>query len=214
MPINPYFDFYNAANEQNLLEDLIIESIRMYGFDTYYLPATLDDLDDVFRESPSRSFNEVHSIEMYLKSNLKFEGDGKFMSKELGLEMRDEMTWTVSQKVFKTITGMDRAREGDLVFFPLDKKIYEIKFVDHQSVFYQMGKLMVYDLQLELLEYNGEVFNTGIPDIDIISTKFDMDENEENTIEDWNDQGTEFQSESDTWIDFSENDPFANGGSL
>lgn len=214
MPINPYFDFYNATNEQNLIEDLIIESIRMYGFDTIYLPASNDDFDEVFRESPSRSFSTKYTVETFLKSNLSFEGDGKFMSKELGLEIRDEMTFTIPIKSFKTITGMERPREGDLVYLPLDKKTYEIKFVDHQSIFYQLGKLYVYDLKLELLEYNGEVFNTGVPEIDIISTKFDLDDNEENQIEDWTDQSSEFQSESNNFIDFSEKDPFANGGNL
>ena len=214
MPVNPYFDFFNATNEQTLIEDLIIESIRMYGFDMIYLPATLTDFDEVFRESASRSFTTSHTIEAYLKSNLKFEGDGKFMSKELGLEIRDETTFTISQKVFKQITGMERPREGDVIFLPLDRKLYEVKFVDHQSIFYQLGKLNTYDLQLELLEYNGEVFNTGIPAIDAVTTTFDMDEIEENGIEDWNDQSTEFQDESNGFIDFSEKDPFANGGTL
>lgn len=214
MPVNPYFNFYNAAPEQNLIEDLIIESIRMYGFDTWYLPAANKDFDEVFRESASRSFTQKYAIETYLKSNMKFEGDGKFMSKELGMEIRDEMTFTMPMKSFKTITGRERPLEGDLVYLPLDKKVYEIKFVDHQSIFYQLGKLYVYDLQLELLEYNGEVFNTGIPEIDIISTKFDLDNNEENQIEDWIDQSSEFQAVSNTFIDFSDKDPFSRGGSL
>lgn len=213
MPVNPYFNLYGASNEQDLLENLIIESIRMYGFDTYYLPQTLEDFDEVFREATARTYNQVFTLEAYLKSNLKFEGDGKFMSQELGLEIRDQTTFTVSQKVFKQITGMVRPREGDMLFLPLDKKIYEIKFVDHQSVFYQLGRLMVYDLQLELFEYSGENFATGISDIDSIMTQFPMD-GTETGIEDWIDQSEEIQAESNTFIDFSESDPFARGGNL
>jgi hypothetical protein len=198
MPINPYINFYNAANEQNLLESLIIESIRMYGFDTHYLVRTLDDFDEIFRESPASSYNTAYTMEVYLKSNLKFDGDGKFMS-GLGLEIRDQTTFTVAQSVFKQISGMERPREGDLMFLPLDKKVYEIKFVQHQSVFYQLGKLMVWDLETELLEYNGERFNTGIPEIDIIPTFYDMDDDDsENGIEDWSDQSEEIQAVTDS----------------
>ena len=138
MPINPYFNYYNAQNEQSLLEGLIIESIRNYGFDSYYMPKTMDDLDEIFLESTVNSFNEAINIEVYLKSNMKFDGDGKFMSQQLGLEIRDETTFTISQKVFKELTGRARPNEGDLMYLPLDKKAYEIKFVEHQDVFYHL----------------------------------------------------------------------------
>lgn len=212
MPINPYFNFYNAANEQTLYENLIIESIRMYGFDTHYLIRDLDDFDEIFRESPSSTFTTAYTVEVYLKSNLKFDGDGKFMSEQLGLEIRDQSTFTVAQSVFRTITGMERPREGDLVFLPLDKKVYEIKFVNHQAVFYQLGKLMVWDLECELLEYNGERFNTGIPDIDSIPEYYNFDDIEDNEQEDWTDQSDEIQSVSNTIVTWTEEDPLAQGG--
>ena len=214
MPINEHFNLYNATNEQDLLENLIIESIKIYGFNTYYMPRQLDDFDDVFREATASSYNEAFLMEVYLKSNLQFTGDGKFMSRELGLEIRDQTTFTVAQRVFEDITEMARPREGDLVYLPLDKKVYEIKYVSHQAIFYQMGKLMVYDLDLELLEYAGEQFNTGIAEIDSISTTFNMDETEDNTIEDWIDQSTEFQAETNDVIDFTESDPFSLGNDL
>jgi hypothetical protein len=214
MPVNPYFNLYNATNEQTLLENLIIESIKMYGFDTFYIPQNLDDFDEVFREATARTYSTYYTVESYLKENLKFGGDGKFMSQELGLEIRDHTKFTISQKVFKEITGMTRPREGDLVYLPLDKKIYEIKFVDHQAIFYQLGKLMTWDLDLELFEYSGETFSTGIPEIDIISTTYEMDGTENDGIEDWNDQSSEIQAVSNTFIDFTESDPFAHGGKL
>jgi hypothetical protein len=214
MPVNPYFNLYNATNEQDLIEDLIIESVRMYGFDTYFMPRQIDDFDEVFREGTASSYNEAFTIECYLKTNMGFEGDGKFMSDVLGHEIRDSMVITMSQKVFKQITNRDRPGEGDLMYFPLDKKVYEIKFVDHQSVFYQAGRLMTYDLTVELLEYSGEQFNTGIPEIDNISTEFIMDGSETNEIQDWKDQSSEIQTESDTILDWTEEDPFGKGSTL
>lgn len=214
MAINPYFDFYNASNEQDLYEDLIIESIRYAGFNTYYMPRVLENFDGIFREATVSSYEDVFLIEAYLKSNMKFEGDGKFMSQELGLEIRDQTVFTISQKVFRETTGLDRPLEGSVVYLPLDKKLYEIKFVNHQDVFYQLGKLMVWDLECELLEYAGEQFNTGIPEIDAIGTESDRDDNINNQIEEWTDQTDEVQTESDKLLDWTEKDPFGNGGTL
>ena len=214
MPTNPYFNFYTANNEQTLLENLIIESIRSHGFDSYYMPRTLEDYDEIFRESTVNSFNSAIEIETYLKSNMKFDGDGKFMSQQLGLEIRDQMTLTIPQKVFRELTGRVRPNEGDLMYLPLDKKVYEIQFVEHQDVFYQLGRLMVFDLQCELLEFNGQTFNTGVPEIDNINTGFKTDGSEDTTYEDWSDQSSEIEEETDEIIDFSENDPFSHGGRL
>jgi hypothetical protein len=214
MTVSPYFNFYSANNEQSLYEGFVIESIQAYGFDTYYMPLQMEDYDEVFREATARTFNQAITIETYLKSNLKFGGDGKFASEELGLEIRDQTIFTFSQKRFKEVTGMERPREGDLMYLPLDQKVYEIKFVDHQSIFYQLGRLMTYDLTCELLEYNGEKFATGIPEIDIIATKFAMDGTANNVITDWVDQSPEIQDISDTELDWSEKDPFGNGNTL
>lgn len=216
MTTNPYFNFYTSSNEQSVLENLIIESIKAYGFDTYYLPKTPNDIDEIFRESTVNTFDTALQMEVYLKDNLKFSGDGKFMSQHLGLEIRDQTTFTVTRKRFEEEAENHRTRplEGDLLYLPLDKKLYEIRFVEHQDVFYQLGKLMVYDLQCELLEYTGQKFNTGIADIDAITSEYDYDEEEENVLEDWIDQSAEIQNESDQLIDFSEKDPFAQGGTF
>lgn len=214
MPINPYFNLYNAENEQALHESLIIEAIQIYGFNSYFMPRTLDDYDEVFRESTVNSFDEAFLIETYLKSNMQFEGDGKFMSQQLGLEIRDQTTFTIPQSVFKTITGRERPNEGDLMYLPLDGKMYEIQYVDHQSVFYQMGHLVVWDLHCELLEYTGQRFNTGVAAIDAIQTDYPLDGAELTPIEDFLDQSSEVQAETPALIDFDESDPFANGGTF
>lgn len=214
MTTNPYVNFYSANNEQTLFENLFIESVQMYGFDTYYLKLQEDDYDEVFREATARTYKDYFTLEMYLKSYMKFEGDGKFASEELGLEIRDQTIFTMSQSRFKTVTSMVRPREGDIIYLPLDQKVYEIKFVDHQNVFYQLGRLITFDCHCELLEYNGERFQTGIPQIDAISTNFAMDGTETNLITDWVDQSSEIQNIANTELDWSEKDPFGNGGTL
>lgn len=211
MAVNPYFNQYTHTGQQNLLESLIIESVKVYGFDMYFLPKTNASLDDIFRESDVDIFEQNYLIETYLKSVDGFEGDGKFMSVQLGFEIRDQVTFTIAQKTFKTLTSMDRPREGDLVYLPLDKKCYEIKFVNHQAVFYQLGKLNTWDLTCELLEYNGQIFRTGIAEIDAIQTLNSLDGSDLTIPEDWNDQSLEFQDEANDVIDFTEQDPFAQG---
>lgn len=214
MTVNPYLNFYTANNEQTLFENLMIEGIQFYGFDTYYLKLQMDDYDEVFREATARTYRDYFTIEMYLKSFEKFGGDGKFASEELGLEIRDQTVFTIAQKRFKDVSSMERPREGDIIFLPLDQKVYEIKFVDHQNVFYQLGRLITYDCHCELLEYNGERFETGVPVIDQISTLYPMDGSENNVVTDWVDQSSEIQAISNTELDWTEKDPFGNGGIL
>lgn len=180
----------------------------------YYMPRTNASFDEIFRESDVTIFSQAFEIETYLKSTEGFEGDGKFMSVQLGFEIRDQVTFTISQTVFKNITSMTRPNEGDLIYLPLDGKCYEIKFVNHQAVFYELGKLNTYDLVCELLEFNGQIFRTGIPDIDVIDTQYPMDGSENTQINDWNDQSSEIQDLTPDLLDFSEEDPFANGGTL
>lgn len=214
MTTSLYFNQYTHTGQQNLLESLIIQSIRIYGFNMIYLPKTNASLDPIFRESDMDIFETNYTIETYLRSTDGFAGDGKFMSVSLGFEIRDQATFSVSQKVFKTITGMDRPREGDMIYLPLDKKCYEIKFVDHQAVYYQLGKLNTWDLTAELLEYSGQIFRTGIPEIDAIEELNPLDGTDLTIPEDWNDQSIEIQTETPSIIDFSEKDPFAQGNNF
>ena len=177
---NFYFNTLGHYGEQNLIEDLIVESIKIYGIDCYYLPRTIVSEDLLFGEDTLSKFDNAYQLEMYIKSVNGFEGDGTFLSK-FGLEIRDEMVLSVSQRRFgeeipydDTTKEAGRPVEGDLIYFPLNKKIYEIKFVEHEVVFYQMGKLQTYDLTCELFEYSSERIDTGIQAIDAIEDKYSL----------------------------------------
>lgn len=188
MPTNFYFNTLGHYGEQNLIEDLIIESIKMYGIECYYLPKTLVNLDNLFGEDTLSKYEHAYPIEMFVKSVNGFEGDGDFLSK-FGLEVRDEMVLSVAQRRFgeevpeQHSTG-DTARpvEGDLIYFPLNGKLFEIKFVEHEVVFYQMGKLQTYDLTCELYEYSSERLDTGIAAIDSIEEEFTLDQLQSNIV--------------------------------
>lgn len=188
MPTNFYFNTLGHYGEQNLIEDLIVESIKMYGIECYYLPKTLVNLDNLFGEDTLSKYEHAYPIEMFVKSVNGFEGDGDFLSK-FGLEVRDEMVLSVAQRRFgeevpeQHSTG-DTARpvEGDLIYFPLNGKLFEIKFVEHEVVFYQMGKLQTYDLTCELYEYSSERLDTGIAAIDDIEDEFSLDQLQSNIV--------------------------------
>jgi hypothetical protein len=178
---NFYFNNYENSMEQRLVEDLIIESIKIYGMEVFYMPRTLVAKDNLFGEDVLSKFEDAYPVEMYIKSVDGFSGDGDFLSK-FGLEIRDEMVLSVSQRRFTeeiadTLTTEDAGRpvEGDLIYFPLNGKVFEVKFVEHEAVFYQMGSLQTYDLTLELFEYSHEQFNTDIDVIDSIETAYSGD---------------------------------------
>jgi hypothetical protein len=155
--------------EQNLIEDLIIESVRIYGIDVWYVPREFGSLDDVLNEDDRPVFNSAYMLEMYVKNVEGFEGEGDFLSK-FGLQIRDSMTLTVAGRRFTQEVGAAttdvRPKEGDLIYFPLNKKTFEVKHVEHEAIFYQMGALQTFDLRVELFEYSNETFATGIPEID------------------------------------------------
>jgi len=237
MPTNVFFNNFGASSEQLLIEELIIESIRIYGHDVFYLPRQTVDLDDVFNEDTLTKFDDTYSIEMYIKNVEGFDGEGDFVSR-FGLEVRDRITFTVSKRKFEediaSLTFVERPKEGDLIFFPLNKKMYEIKFVEHEAIFYQMGQLQTFDIICELFEYSQEEFNTNIPNIDVIETResipaamarsYIATEANSNIVTqsgieiindgfsirdtDPTDRSDEFESEGSGIIDFSERNPF------
>lgn len=183
---NFYFNNFQSSMEQTLIEDLIIESIKIYGIEVYYMPRSLVNEDVLFGEATLSEFNFAYPIEMYVKSVDGFEGDGDFLSK-FGLEIRDAVTLTVAQRRFEEeiseqettdvedTYGIGRPSEGDLIYFPLNGKFFEVKFVEHEAVFYQMGELQTYDLRCELFEYSHEQFDTGIAEIDTIEDVYSGD---------------------------------------
>jgi hypothetical protein len=157
--------------EQTLVEDLIIESIRIHGVDMWYMPRVLGAKDDLLNEDDLPIFNHAYQIEMYIKNVEGFGGDGEFLSK-FGLQIRDSVTFSVSMRRFtEDVSVFDeqvRPNEGDLIYFPFNRKMYEVMFVDNKPIFYQFGALQMYDLRCELFEYSNERFTTGVDEIDVI----------------------------------------------
>ena len=173
-----FFNNFQNSMEQRLLEDLIVESIKIYGEDMLYIPRVLNNKDELYGADDQSSYDEAILVELYIKNVDGFGGDGNFMSK-FGLEIRDQVTFTIAKRVFDEEVGAQRdflrPREGDCIYFPLNNKIFQIKYVDNKPIYYQLGALQVYDLTCELFEYAGESFNTGIPQIDSIQDNLSTD---------------------------------------
>tara|TARA_Y100000385_G_C12987165_1_gene591163 strand:- start:431 stop:1093 length:663 start_codon:yes stop_codon:yes gene_type:complete len=218
MATSVYFNNFEASMEQYLIEDLVIESIKIHGHDIYYITRTAGAVDDVLNEDDLSEYKRADFIDMYIKNFDGFEGEGDFLSK-FGLEIRDEMTLTIARRTFELdvaqYTGNDRPLEGDLIYFPLNKKMFEIKFVEHEPVFYQMGALQMYDLRCEMFEYSQETFSTGVSEIDTLFAGFETTSNTSiefiETQDSFADNST-IETAADSIIDFSEADPFSEGG--
>lgn len=178
MATSVYFQNYNITGEQDLLHNLVMESIRIYGVDMYYIPRELKMFDKLYGEDASSEYNKAIMIEMYVKSVDGFTGDGNFMSK-FGLEIRDQAVFSVAQRTFAQevgiITSQTRPNEGDLIYFPLNDKCFKIMYVKKQEFFYPLGTLPTWEVTVELFEYGNEKFNTGIPEIDKLQTNFSTD---------------------------------------
>ena len=177
MATNFYFRNYDASNEQTLIQDLVIESIKIYGEDMFYIPRTLNNYDPLFGADDRSSYEQAILVEMYIKSVDGFTGDGNFMSK-FGLQIRDQVVFSVAQRTFAqevgSVINQTRPNEGDLIFFPLNDKCFQIKYVNKQEFFYPLGTLPTWEVTCELFEYSNEVMNTGIPSIDKLQTDFSM----------------------------------------
>ena len=242
MATNPYFDNFTNTPEQTLIEDLIIESIKIYGHDMVYCPRTVVARDTAFNSDSLSKYEDSYSIEMYIKNVEGFEGEGDFLSR-FNIQIRDEITFTVANKRFTEaigdFEGQIRPQEGDILYFPLTEKIYVIKYAEHEApVFYQMGALQCYDLRCEQWEYSGEELDTGIAAIDNYQELYTIvaDANDgvtydanNNVIIDantgrplgvssaWNpddvfNDADTFETLGDGFIDFSEADPFSDDG--
>ena len=277
MATNVYFNNFNYGREQDLIEDLTIEAIKIYGHNVKYMPRTKVNVDHLFGEDDLSKFDEAIDIEMYIKNVEGFEGEGDLLSR-FGLEIRDQITFTVARKRFdqaitspKIITEVgynlifedgstktpsrqylsgskdtdsfmlegddylntiNRPQEGDLIYFPMVGKIFEIKFVEHEQIFYQTGRLQTYDVRCELFEYSSERLDTGNTAIDAIETTYSLDTLgyqftledgtgvaqledggtllQEYTIETTDSSANNqfFQTQADNILDFSEVNPF------
>jgi hypothetical protein len=219
MATNVYFNNFAYGREQDLVEDLTIEAIKIYGHNVKYMPRTLVNVDQLFGEDTLSKFDEAIDIEMYIKNVEGFEGEGDLLSR-FGLEIRDQITFTVARKRFdqaitspKILTevgynlihesgdnnapsrqfltsakdtesfmlegsdylnAINRPQEGDLIYFPMVGKIFEIKFVEHEQIFYQTGRLQTYDVRCELFEYSSERIDTGNTEIDVIEDTYSL----------------------------------------
>jgi hypothetical protein len=159
-------------SESHLHEDLIIECLKIYGFEVYYINRKTVNEDLILNEDTLSKFTSAYSIEMYLENVEGFSGDGALMSK-FGLEIRDTATFIVSRRRWELSIGRsgnailnNRPAEGDLIFFPLTKSFFEIRRVVATNPFFQVGQLYVYKLDCELYQYSSEEIKTNIDEID------------------------------------------------
>lgn len=170
MATNFYFDFFHNRTEQNLIEDLTIEAIKIYGHDMIYLPRETLERDPIFGEDIITKFKENKLLEMYIESVDGFEGGQDVLAK-FGLQITDQASFMVSKRRFQeTFPNMVRPLEGDLIYFPLSNSMFEINHVEHENIFYQIGKLYSYRLTVEAFTYSHENFETGNEYIDSIDT--------------------------------------------
>ena len=173
--LNPFF-LQGSPTEQSLIQDLINEQIRMYGVDIHYLPRKYLTTKTVLREVIQSAFNEAFPLEAYIESYEGY-GDNNVILSKFGIQATNELTLTISKDRFQNyisplINNMpnivlpSRPKEGDVIYFPLGDRLFEIKFVEHEQPFYQLQKTYVYTLKCELFRYEDEVIDTNIREID------------------------------------------------
>ena len=240
MSTSVFFNNFTSSMEQSLIENLIIESIKLYGHDVYYIPRQLKNKDEIYGQDSVSEYNQSYFVDVYIKDISGFQGEGDFLSK-FNLQIRDQITFTIARRTFFDEIGnvdpLARPQEGDLIYLPLNKKIFVIKFIEHEAIFYQLGALQTFDLICELWEYSNEKLNTGIPEIDVNESTYSFDfstyrmltedsyvlQDEDGydliqeqfnfvtQVGDVFEDNTEIQIESDNVLDFTEHDPFAEG---
>lgn len=220
MPVNSLFP-EGSYSEQNLVENLIIESIRQYGREFYYIPRTLVAPDQIFGEDNLSKFQNSYMIEGYLDDVDNFGGQGAFMSK-FGMFLEEQGTITIARARWEQLVGQfgttiipSRPAEGDLMYFPMSKGLFEIKFVEHQNPFYQLGRLYVYKLKVELFQYSSERIETELDELNQFALDMTFDvlgdvppiadpaqrDNRDNTA-------IQVESDTDNIINFDESNPF------
>jgi len=180
MPTNVYFNT-GTTSEQRLYEDLIIEQLKIYGQDVYYLPRKIANKDTIFGEDPASTFDDSYIIEMYVDNTDGYMGEQEII-KKFGLELRDDIKFTVSKLRWETLVSNNtdlqessRPNEGDIVYFPTTKAFFEIQFVEHEQPFYQQSALPVYKLSCTKWEYSSETVSTGVTEIDTTATDISTD---------------------------------------
>tara|TARA_Y100001970_G_scaffold99692_2_gene125353 strand:- start:7860 stop:8726 length:867 start_codon:yes stop_codon:yes gene_type:complete len=177
MPTNSYFT-QGTTGEQNLVGDLVKEQIKMFGTDVYYIPRVIVDEDPAFGEDSLSKFDDAYLIEAYLENVQGFGGDGDLYSK-FGVRISDQVNFIISRDRFTelvddntTLIVEGRPNEGDLVYFPLAQKLFQIQYVEYETPFFQLGKIHTWGLKCELYEYSDEDFDTGVDAIDKVERNF------------------------------------------
>ena len=212
MPTNVYFDT-GTRPEQNLYEDLIIEQLRIYGQDVYYIPRKLVGTDNVFGEDIGSTFEDAYLIEMYVDNVDGYEGEKELMSK-FGLDIQDDATFTVARRRWEQFVTVDnniiessRPNEGDLIYWPRGSKLFEITFVDKDDPFYQVHNLPTYKLKCKTFEYGSEAIDTGIAEIDAIEADNSLDQlSHQMTLEQSGTFTEEFRLENEDGVILLESD--------
>ena len=177
MALNPFF-LQGSVGEQNLMQELINEQLKIYGVEITYIPRKIVNRSTVFEELERSKFDDNFLLEAYVETFDGYGGQGDIMTK-FGMTLKDELTVSISRERFEDFIAPfmeampddemiidTRPREGDLVFFPLGNRLFEVKFVEHEDPFYQLGKNYTYKLQCELFEYEDEIIDTGVDEID------------------------------------------------
>lgn len=180
MATNHYFQSGltpGTTSEQRFLEDVIIESIKIYGHDVQYIPRVSAKPDSILGEDVLSHFDASYPVEMYLTNIDGWEGDGELFSK-FGIQVNHQATFVVSKRRWEDVVGsntglqlLNRPAEGDLIYFPMTNSVFEIKFVQHLDPFYQLGKFHIFSMQCELFQSSSETFDTGIVDLDDSETQ-------------------------------------------
>ncbi len=200
MAVNHYFqggDGIGNAAEKRLHENLIIEGLKIYGHDVYYLPRTLVNQDLILGEDVLSKFTSSYLIEMYMETTEGFQGEQELVSK-FGLEIREDTTFTVAKRRWAdsvddpaTLIKGGRPNEGDLIYFPLMNSFFEIQFVEDQEPFFQLGNLPVYKLRCTRFEYSSEKIDTNVSDINKLEDNLSVDQlNYQFSLETATDGGT------------------------
>ena len=175
MVLNPYFQ-QGAASEQNLIQDLVNEQLKIYGIEIYYLPRQYMKKNTVIKEVIESKFTDAYPLEAYVDTYQGYEGVGTLLSK-FGIQELDDLNLVISQERFssyispliKNIPNIElstRPKEGDLIYFPLGDRLFEIKYVEHEKPFYQLQKNYVYELRCELFRYEDEIVDVGVDAVD------------------------------------------------
>ena len=177
-PVNHYFNNYGSLPEQRVIEDLIVESIRIMGFEAFYLPNNNSEARDLlFGEDPVKKFKSSYPIELYLSNSLEYGGEREFFSK-FGLEIKNTVQVIISKRTFSQRVPQNtftRPMEGDLIYIPFlngTGELFEIKFTNQTKDFFMLGRKVpyFYELELEKFKYSQEIINTGTADIDAVVT--------------------------------------------